>query len=309
MRYIKGRSNLSCTIFVPWDCNNHCRFCTSKPMYRQRTCDMDAILAQIKKINENPLIEEFVLTGGEPLADIEKCQLLIDAMEKPVYINTTFPTFTDHPGTVQIDKIRPMLDFINNNDKIGGLNISRHMHQKFYEEVLPVDIFAPLIKKHIKLNVVLSEEFNINEFKEFIEPYRKLKNLTVCIRADYRNITKDTLKNRDDVFEKLILEYEYEISGGCMVCNDDRFWDENLEISYHRGMEHSKVIYGNKVFINDVLITIDGQVYDDWDLVTNVEFERWLFGEFSLTDDISEYSNDAQYIDWLLKKNGDTGLI
>ena len=35
MRYIKGRSNLSCTIFVPWDCNNHCKFCTSKQMYRQ----------------------------------------------------------------------------------------------------------------------------------------------------------------------------------------------------------------------------------------------------------------------------------
>lgn len=45
MRFIKGRSNLSCTIFVPWDCNNHCRFCTSKHMYKERTCDMDAILA------------------------------------------------------------------------------------------------------------------------------------------------------------------------------------------------------------------------------------------------------------------------
>ena len=55
MRYIKGRSNLSCTIFVPWDCNNHCKFCTSKQMYKQRTCDIDAILAQIKKINEEML--------------------------------------------------------------------------------------------------------------------------------------------------------------------------------------------------------------------------------------------------------------
>lgn len=54
-------------------------------MYKQRTCDIDAIIAQIKKINENPLIKEYVLTGGEPLADLEKCQRLIDAMEKPVY--------------------------------------------------------------------------------------------------------------------------------------------------------------------------------------------------------------------------------
>ena len=80
MRYIKGRSNLSCIIFVPWDCNNHCKFCTSKQMYKQRTCDMDAILAQIKKINENPLIQEYVLTGGEPLADLERYQRLMDVV-------------------------------------------------------------------------------------------------------------------------------------------------------------------------------------------------------------------------------------
>ena len=85
MRFIKGRSNLSCTIFVPWDCNNHCRFCTSKHMYKERTCDMDAIIAQIKKINQNPLITEFVLTGGEPLADIEKCQALLDVKNNCIY--------------------------------------------------------------------------------------------------------------------------------------------------------------------------------------------------------------------------------
>lgn len=58
MRYIKGRSNLSCTIFVPWDCKNHCKFCTSKNMYKERTCDMEAILAQIKKINEKGILDE-----------------------------------------------------------------------------------------------------------------------------------------------------------------------------------------------------------------------------------------------------------
>ena len=309
MRYIKGRSNLSCTIFVPWDCNNHCKFCTSKQMYKQRTCDIDAILAQIKKINENPLIQEYVLTGGEPLADLEKCQRLIDAMEKPVYINTTFPTFTDHPGEVPMSKIKPMIEFINNNEKIGGLNVSRHMHQQFYEDVLPIDMFAQLIKKHIKLNVVLSQTFDINEFKTFVEPYRGLENVSICIRADYRQINKNKLKNRDDVFEKLINEYEYEMSGGCMVCNDDRFWDDKMLISYHRGMEHSKVIYGNKIFVNDILITIDGQIYDDWDFVTNTDFERWVFGNFTLDDDVTEYEKDPVYIDWLLKKNGEDGIL
>lgn len=230
-------------------------------------------------------------------------------MEKPVYINTTFPTFTDHPGEVPMSKVKPMIDFINNNEKIGGLNVSRHMHQKFYEDVLPIDMFAQLIKKHIKLNVVLSQTFDINEFKTFVEPYRGLENVSICIRADYRQINKNNLKNRDDVFEKLINEYEYEMSGGCMVCNDDRFWDDKMLISYHRGMEHSKVIYGNKIFVNDILITIDGQIYDDWDFVTNTDFERWVFGNFTLDDDVTEYEKDPVYIDWLLKKNGEDGIL
>lgn len=297
MRYIKGRSNLSCTIFVPWDCKNHCKFCTSKHMYKERTCDMDAIIAQIRKINENPLIEEFVFTGGEPLADIEKLGILLNEVKKPAYINTTFPVNDD------IDEV---IEFVNSNEKISGLNISRHMHQQFYEKILQPEDFIKILKS-IKLNVVLSKEFDITEFKTFMEPYKQT-GINICIRADYRNITKDNLKNRDNVFEKLILEYEYEHSGGCMVCNDDTFWDGDIPIHYHRGMEHSKVIYGNKAFINDVLITIDGQVYDDWDMITNPEFERWLFGEYTLEDDVSEYENDAEYIDWLLKKNGETGL-
>lgn len=57
-------------------------------MYKQRTCDMDAIIAQIKKINENPLIQEYVLTGGEPLADLEKLQRLIDELVKYKILNS-----------------------------------------------------------------------------------------------------------------------------------------------------------------------------------------------------------------------------
>lgn len=111
-RYIKGRSNLSCTIFVPWDCKNRCKFCTSKGMYSERDKDMEAILAQIEKVNKNPLITEFVLTGGEPLSDLEKLKILIDKMEKTVYINTTFPV---------MDNREEVIEFINGNEKIGDL--------------------------------------------------------------------------------------------------------------------------------------------------------------------------------------------
>ena len=81
-------------------------------MYKTRECSMDAILYQIKKINENPFIKEFVLTGGEPLADINKLQILLDAIEKPVYVNTTFPL------TENKDEI---IKFLNNSN-IAGIN-------------------------------------------------------------------------------------------------------------------------------------------------------------------------------------------
>ena len=32
MEYVAGRNNLACTIFVPFDCDNNCPFCTSKWM-------------------------------------------------------------------------------------------------------------------------------------------------------------------------------------------------------------------------------------------------------------------------------------
>ena len=295
MRYISGRNNLSCTIFVPWDCKNHCRFCTSKHMYKERQCDMDAILHQIKKMNENPFIKEFVFTGGEPLADLEKLQILLDACQKPVYVNTTFP---------MTDNIDEVIEFVNNS-KINGINISRHMHQKFAEDVLSEYSFYE-IKKPIKMNVVLSKEFDVDEFMRFISPFRelKLRNFLICIRADYRYINKDNLKNRDDVFDKLMTKFEYSHSGGCMVCNDDRFYDKDLTISYHRGMESSVVVYGNRRYVNYVLVTIDGMIYKDWDFKTDTEFERWVYGDFTLEDDVTEYENDEQFISWLLHKIG-----
>ena len=33
LRLIVGRSNLSITVFVPWDCENKCPFCTTKSLY------------------------------------------------------------------------------------------------------------------------------------------------------------------------------------------------------------------------------------------------------------------------------------
>ena len=92
-RYLSGRGNLACTIFVPWDCSNNCPFCTSKEMYSRMKDDfnLEEIINKIKILNNNPIIHEYVLTGGEPLSNLDNLKKIVSAMDKVVYINTTLP--------------------------------------------------------------------------------------------------------------------------------------------------------------------------------------------------------------------------
>ena len=84
MRYISGRGNLACTIFVPWDCNNNCPFCTSKPMYKEmkERFNLEEIINKIYTLNHNHIIREYVLTGGEiaAMAVIDSTIRLIDGV-------------------------------------------------------------------------------------------------------------------------------------------------------------------------------------------------------------------------------------
>mgnify|MGYP002511626335 CR=1 FL=1 len=70
VNFIKGRDNLSCTIFVPVVCGNNCSFCTSKKDYEGFVYSpeyLNKILSWIYLINTNDLVSEFVISGGEPL--------------------------------------------------------------------------------------------------------------------------------------------------------------------------------------------------------------------------------------------------
>lgn len=262
MIFKRGRSNLACTIFVPFDCTNKCPFCNSKEMYSKIDKNLDLIIERIKVLNESDFFNEYVITGGEPTANLEELKMIIDACEKPVYINTTLPKF---------DNLNKIIYYINNEPKIKGINISRHIGFKFPNGAELEDI--DLIQKPIRINTVINPLFDFDEFLDFCRYWGKSSKRMINLRADYTTIDNFTLKNRDDICDKLLTVADNIGNGGCMVCHENEFIYDGILISYHRGLKNSSFkINDELMFINDIIITPDGNVYPDWDFVENKEF-------------------------------------
>ncbi len=289
MKFLVGRKNLACTIFVPFDCDNNCPFCTSKKMYKNIKLNPDKIIEKINMLNENYDIVEYVLTGGEPFANLNETKNIIGAMKKRCFINTTLPL------TENIDEV---IEFINSEKKVHGINISRHIGYNF-NGVADLDVINR-INKPIRINTVVNKNFSFDGFIEFVNKWGSDKRL-INLRADYTKLDTTSLKSRDSIETWLSEAYTYMGSGGCLVCHSTTFDADNCIISYHRGLMFSSVMMGEKTYINDVIITPDGNVYKDWDFKNDDEFNRWIFK----TPDIKE-TEIVVTVDWEGNKKYDT---
>lgn len=271
MNYYKGRNNLACTIFIPVKCGNNCPFCNTNSMYEGFELKdeyIEKILNAIDIANNSKVISEFVITGGEPLFNLEILKKIINKIEKNVYINTSLPN---------IPNIDECIDYVNNEDKIKGINISRHIANKHNVKVCDNEKFNN-IKKYIRINCIIKEEYLNQEglLKSFIDAYAT-PYIMINFRADYRYVTTDTLKNRDNIEKWLLTNYHWEYTTSCLVCNSEFFSDNDYKvICYHRGLENSRVTYGNNSYINDVLIDMYGNIYSDWDMIQDDKFIEWL---------------------------------
>lgn len=268
--FTSGRGNLACTIFVPYDCDNNCPFCTSKAMYGELKdkFNVEEIIHKITMLNLNDNIQEYVLTGGEPLANIDLLKKIIEPMTKRVFINTTLPAYA------HIDEA---IDYINNEPKIAGVNISRHLNYRFDGPTSTNDKLDK-IQKNIRINTILPTELNTDKLMRFIEAYSTPTRL-INLRADYRKIDTTTLKDRNHIVDFLAEKFNYLGTTTCLVCNSEFFGMENgNQVCYHRGLQYSSYQVGNKCYVNDVLITPDGKIFKDWDFsVEDKEFEEWIF--------------------------------
>ena len=217
------------TIFVPYDCRNHCPFCVNKQEYAHAEgFSVEAILKSITVMDEITPRCDFVFTGGEPFANLKALQRMLDAIPTThkVYINTTFPV---QPGC----SAEEMIAFTERNrDKITCINISRHLTK--YVEESPDEVVARIATPK-RVNCVLYMDYPADELVDYAERWRKY-NIPVQFRYDYTETTPENLyqEEGDKILADLKKRFTYKGLDGCRMRNGYHFDYKGLHMTYHK---------------------------------------------------------------------------
>ena len=206
------------TIFVPYDCRNHCPFCINKKEYADCTgFSVEAILRSIAVMDAITPECDFVFTGGEPFAQLGDLQRMLDVIPgtHKVYINTTFPV---QPGC----SAEEMIDFTRRNaDKITCINVSRHLQR--YVEESPDEVVAAIATPK-RINCVLYKNYPADKLTEYVERWRKY-NIPIQFRYDYTETTPENLyeEEHDKILQDLKKQFTYKGLDGCRMRNGFHF--------------------------------------------------------------------------------------
>lgn len=268
LRLIVGRSNLSITVFVPWDCENNCPFCTTKSLYSSMDLSLKNVIASLKELLKTD-VREIVITGGEPFSNLEGLDQILETIYehegKKVYINTSFPRKTQNEQTLElIEKYRCF---------VRGINVSRHngISQEDRLFLRSVDCRIP-----VRINHIVDETTAKHMTNDYIEKLiyeASFVSSSLCFRYDYRKVLDtEQLKSIhiNDFLNRLfeMASLSYVNSHGCLVCNTDVFSFKqgmrDYDVLFHRGISQTFVrtrMYG---IINDIVLFPNGVVRLDW---------------------------------------------
>lgn len=271
-----GRSDFSVTVYVPWNCSNNCKFCSSKKDYECIKSDFIRLKSSLQLIRDS-MLPIVVFTGGEPSADVEKLRELLSIVDnKIVYINTSLPKKNS----------KEFIELVNNTDCIKSISISRHRHtysedSEILHNIVEDEVIAT-IKKPVRINVVEQDEdtFSIESVKQYVSRWSKIARLkggphTLLLNLRGNYVTQDISllheMTKSKIVNELALSYYYQSHTFCNVCDtctfiklDEEKQDE-LVICYHRGVMNTSVHFGNIVEINDLIIFQNGDICYDWD--------------------------------------------
>lgn len=279
MRSFCGRNNLALTVMVPYDRQNNCPFCTSKKMYQGKPGDAERVRPTLKALLEEydfPIVD-VVFTGGEPMADVDELKKLVALVPygKNVYINTEF---------LMKDAWR-FAEFVNNEPKIKGVNISRHEEEPDLERgtilhksdggtivdiqcskprtVVPDNFIKVFIRKPVRINVVLKGQ----DISRVLKRWRG-EDVEVSLRRDFRkSMTPEELRNPYDetVVELIRLGFKPTGRTGCNVCETSSFEKNGQLVRYHKGMLKTSIDHGDMLEYNDLIINHRGLPMYDWE--------------------------------------------
>lgn len=264
-----GRENVSATIFVPYDCKNRCNFCTTKQFYKDILPFNETIVKIEKEIKRFCALglTIFTLTGGEPLANLNRCKIIIELIKKhclfpdelTIYLNTSLP---------KGEGVNNIINFLNDpTNHIDGISVSRHRNtfekdSKLLRNVFEDELIAK-IKPSVRINCLVTPAIDVDLFVKRWSPY---PNIKINFRANYMRINQDNLHEEDQFFNQLSERFKFIQHTECNVCNTDSFVNEetNQLISYHKGIFTTAIVNDTELEINDFVIDMFGDSYFDW---------------------------------------------
>ena len=252
------------TVFVPYDCNNHCPFCINKREYADmHGFSLEKICDSIRLIDSITPNCDFVFTGGEPMANLESLQTMLDCIPTThrLFINTTFPVMNDY-------STEEMLAFAERNKhKISCFNISRHM--KKYVEESPDEVIARIPTKK-RVNCVLYKNYPADQLTAFADRFGEYK-IPIQFRYDYTETTPENLydESSDHILSDLKHYLTYKGLDGCRMRCGYHFEYKGNHLTYHKTLPYSTIIEKGDdgityAILYDILIKQTGLIVSDW---------------------------------------------
>ena len=279
MEYITRTGGATVTVFVPYDCKNHCPFCINKAEYSDTSkFNIDEVIRSIKIMSVMTPECDFVFTGGEPLANHGALDAMLKAVHQPetnhkVFINTTLPV--RHEGIAEIQYLANILNKWYDDGWITGVNVSRHLRK--YVEECSDEIFT-LLKFEPRINCVLynldllDKDLN-NKLINFVARFKD-KTGYIQFRKDYVVTTPSNLydEEHDEILNKLKEVFTYKRRfGEYRMRVGYEFKAGDYKVTYHKTLPYSKIyLTNNSSVLYDIIIKQDGSIKEDWDTCLEV---------------------------------------
>ena len=255
------------TIFVPYDCGNHCPFCINKGEYSNlEGFSAEKICRSIEQMNAITPNCDFVFTGGEPFANLDSLQMMLDKIPSThkVYINTTLPVSERQSEEDIVSFTR------KNRDKITCINVSRHMQRYVVESN---DQLLTRLAVPFRINCVLYKNYPVQDLVPYLERFHKVPGATIQFRFDYTATTPDNLyqEGGDKILQDLKKLACYTGLDGCRMRCGYHFDYHGMELTYHKTLPYSTIVEQDPQdgitydILYDILIKQNGDIQSDWD--------------------------------------------